>query len=163
MQEFSILDPKGMNTVAFAIESDVVDNEEIYTLKMLESEKETSDGKVEKTFFVELQPEEEATIIMLTIGKSKMIMNTGLLQDNELEITEEADIVKYEPIINNEGVYEEREFKYTPNLKRPISIIDSVTCEEIKPVLFLDPDTGDITGKCRMQPYRQYFAIEISK
>ncbi|MBE5821657.1 MAG: hypothetical protein E7311_03590 [Clostridiales bacterium] len=163
MQEFSILDPKGMNTIAFAVESDYVENEEVYTLKMLDSEKDDKDGKVEKTFFVELDPKDSVTIIMLTIGKSKMIMNTGLLQDSELDITEDADIIKYEPIINNEGVYQYRDFKYTPNLKRPISIIDSVTCEEVKPMLYLDPDTGEITGKCKMQPYRQYFAIEITK
>lgn len=163
MQEFSVLDPKGMNTVAFIVESDYIENEEIYTLKMLEFEEDNKEGKIEKTFFVELSPEDSVTVIMLTIGKSKMIMNTGLLQDSELEITEEADIVKYEPIVNNDGEYEVRDFKYTPNLKRSISIIDAVTCKEVKPLLYLDPDSGEIVGKCRMQPYRKYFAIEIKK
>ena len=163
MQEFSIIDAKGMNTIAFAIESDYVEDEEVYTLKMLDSEKDEKDGKIEKTFFVELDPKDSATIIMLTIGRSKMIMNTGLLEDNELDITENADIIKYEPIINNDATYKVREFKYTPNLKRPISIIDATTCEEVKPMLYLDPDTGEITGKCKMEPYKKYFAIEIVK
>ena len=38
----------------------------------------------------------------------------------------------------------EEEVQYTPNLKRPISIIDPETTEEIKPVLYFDEKTNEV-------------------
>ena len=54
-----------------------------------------------------------------------------------------------------------KEFTYTPNLKRPISIIDPETTEEIKPVVFIDKSTNEVKGKCKLEPYKSYFAFEI--
>ena len=54
-----------------------------------------------------------------------------------------------------------REFSYTPNLKRPITIIDTETVEEVKPILYLDQQTNEVKGKCKMKPYKSYFAFEI--
>ena len=56
---------------------------------------------------------------------------------------------------------EYREFKYTPNLKRPISIIDPETTEEVKPVLYFDEEANEVKGKCKLKPYKKYFAFEI--
>ena len=56
---------------------------------------------------------------------------------------------------------EYKEFKYTPNLKRPISIIDPETTEEIKPTLYFDEKTNEVKGKCKLKPYKSYFAFEI--
>ena len=53
------------------------------------------------------------------------------------------------------------EVEYTPNLKRPISIIDPETTEEIKPVLYFDEKTNEVKGKCKLKPYKSYFAFEI--
>ncbi len=55
----------------------------------------------------------------------------------------------------------EEEVQYTPNLKRPISIIDPETTEEIKPVLYFDEKTNEVKGKCKLKPYKSYFAFEI--
>ena len=54
-----------------------------------------------------------------------------------------------------------KEFKYTPNLKRPITIIDPDTTEEIKPILYFDKETNEVRGKCRLKPYKSYFSFEI--
>ena len=62
-------------------------------------------------------------------------------------------------LIEKEGEY--KEFQYTPNLKRPISIIDPETTEEIKPVLYRDKETNEIKGKCKLKPYKSYFSFEI--
>ena len=56
---------------------------------------------------------------------------------------------------------EYKEFKYTPNLKRPISIIDPETTEEVKPILYFDEETNEVKGKCKLKPYKNYFAFEI--
>ena len=56
---------------------------------------------------------------------------------------------------------EYKEFKYTPDLKRPISIIDPETTEEVKPVLYFDGQTNEVKGKCKLKPFKSYFAFEI--
>ena len=54
-----------------------------------------------------------------------------------------------------------KEFKYTPNLKRPITIIDPETTEEVKPVVYMDEETNEVKGKCKLKPYKSYFSFEI--
>ena len=54
-----------------------------------------------------------------------------------------------------------KDFTYTPNFKRSISIIDPETTEEIKPILYFDEDTNEVKGKCKLKPYKSYFAFEI--
>ena len=54
-----------------------------------------------------------------------------------------------------------KDFKYTPNLKRPICIIDPETTEEVKPTLYFDEKTNEVKGKCKLKPYKSYFAFEI--
>lgn len=44
---------------------------------------------------------------------------------------------------------------------RPISIIDPVTAEEIKPTLFFDNDTNEVKGKITLEPQKPYFAFEV--
>ena len=46
-------------------------------------------------------------------------------------------------------------------MKRPITIIDPETTEEIKPVLYYDKETNEVKGKCKLKPYKSYFAFEI--
>ena len=61
----------------------------------------------------------------------------------------------------NEEATEYKEFAYTPNMKRPISIIDPETTEEVKPILYFDEETKEVKGKCKLKPYKKYFAFEI--
>ena len=63
--------------------------------------------------------------------------------------------------IYNEKETEYRDVEYTPNLRRPISIIDPETTEEIKPVLYFDEETKEVKGKCKLKPFKNYFAFEI--
>ena len=65
-----------------------------------------------------------------------------------------------------QAVYSEKEteykdFAYTPNMKRQISIIDMETTEEVKPVLYFDEEANEVKGKCKLKPYRKYFAFEV--
>ena len=65
-----------------------------------------------------------------------------------------------------ETIYSEHEttfkdFDYTPNLKRPISIIDPETTEEVMPVLYFDESTNEVKGKCKLKPNKPYFVFEI--
>ena len=63
--------------------------------------------------------------------------------------------------IYNEQPSESKDFKYTPNFKRPITIIDPETTEEVKPMLYIDENTNEVKGKCKLKPNKSYFAFEI--
>ena len=58
---------------------------------------------------------------------------------------------------------EYKEFQYTPNLKRQISIIDPETTEEVKPTLYFDEDTKEVKGRCKLKANKPYFAFEIKE
>ena len=89
-----------------------------------------------------------------------MVINSGLLIGNQVKITKKPTLFKYETIYSEEET-EYKDFEYTPNLKRPISIIDPETTEEITPVLYFDEKTNEVKGKCKLKPYKSYFAFEI--
>ena len=55
-----------------------------------------------------------------------------------------------------------KELKYTPSLNRAITIIDPETTEEVKPMLYLDKETNEVKGKCKLKPYKSYFTFEIT-
>ena len=65
--------------------------------------------------------------------------------------------------IYNEEETEFREFAYTPNLKRPMTIIDPETTEEMKPTLYLDKETNEIKGKCKLKAGKSYVVFEIKE
>ena len=46
-------------------------------------------------------------------------------------------------------------------MKRPICVIDPETTEEVKPILYFDENTNEVKGKCKLKPYKSYFAFEI--
>ena len=69
--------------------------------------------------------------------------------------------MKFETLYN-ENETEFREFEYTPNLKRPITIIDPDTTDEVKPRLYYDEETKEVKGKCTLQANKTYVMFEIT-
>ena len=98
-------------------------------------------------------------LVILSFAKDKVVVNTGVLKEDRVRITKSPIPVKFDTLYSEEVQY--KEFNYTPNLKRPISIIDPETTEEIKPVLYFDERTNEVRGKCKLKPYKSYFAFEI--
>lgn len=99
-------------------------------------------------------------LVILSFGKEKVVVNMGMLNDDKIMISKKPIPLKFDTLYSEEE-HEYKDFKYTPNLKRPISIIDPETTEEIKPVLYFDEGTNEIKGKCKLKPYKSYFAFEI--
>ena len=77
-----------------------------------------------------------------------------------MKITKRPTPFKFDTIYSEQEL-QYKEFTYTPNLKRPISIIDPETTEEVKPTLYFDEETNEVKGKCKLKPYKSYFAFEI--
>ena len=84
----------------------------------------------------------------------------GILENDKVLISKKPSSLKFKTLYSEEE-QEFKDFKYTPNLKRPITIIDPETTEEIKPVLYFDKETNEVKGKCKLKPYKSYFTFEI--
>ena len=161
-KHFSITDPKGVNTVIYRIEETdkaLLNEYPKYTVQRLEYAEELSGESKKKTFFVD-EPENKEELLILSFGQDKVVVNMGLLEEDRVKISKKPIPIKFDTLYS-ENEMEYKEFKYTPNLKRPISIIDPETTEEIKPMIYFDEDTNEIKGKCKLKPYKAYFAFEI--
>lgn len=161
-KHFSITDPKDVNTVIYRVnetEKQYKKNSPKYTVERLESMAELRGENTKRTYFVDDPSVEGDRLVILSFGKERVVVNTGVLKEDEVKITKSPVPVKFDSLYSEETQY--KEFNYTPNLKRPISIIDPETTEEIKPILYFDEATNEVKGKCKLRPYKSYFAFEI--
>lgn len=162
-KHFSITDPKGVNTVIYQInktEKELLKDNPKYTVERLDFTEELRGENRRKTFFVDNPSPDEDQLVILSFGKEKVVINMALLEGDKISISKKPMPLKFDSLYSEkEGEY--KEFNYTPNLKRPICIIDPETTEEVKPILYFDENTNEVKGKCKLKPYKSYFAFEI--
>ena len=142
-KHFSITDPQGVNTVIYKVnetEKEYLKESPKYTIERLDYSEEIRGEVKKKTFFVD-EPKEEEDLVILSFGKDRVVVNMGILQENKVVISKRPTLIKFDTLYSEKET-EFKEFRYTPNLKRPITIIDPETTEEIKPVLYFDKDTN---------------------
>ena len=162
-KHFSITDPRDVSTVIYQInktEKELAKNSPKYTVERLDHTEEIIGDKTKKTFYVDNPSDDGNQLVILSFGKEKVVVNVGLLDGDKVKISKKPVPMKFKTLYNEEET-EYKDFAYTPNLKRPISIIDPETTEEVKPTLYLDTETNEVKGKCKLKPYKNYFAFEI--
>ena len=162
-KHFSITDPKGVKTVIYQInttEKEFLKDSPKYTIERLDYTEELRGDMKRKTFFVDNPSEDEDQLVILSFGQERVVVNMALLDDDKVIISKKPMPVKFQSLYSEEET-EYKDFTYTPNLKRPICIIDPETTEEVKPVLYFDEKTNEVKGKCKLKPYKSYFAFEI--
>ena len=162
-KHFSITDPEGIKTVIYKVnktEKEFLENSPKFTVERLKHTEEIVGNNNKKTFYVDEAKKGDNQIVILSFGKDRVVINNGILEEDKVKISKKPTPFKFETVLEKEkNVY--KEFNYTPNLKRPISIIDPETTEEIKPTLYFDEKTNEVKGKCKLKPYKPYFVFEI--
>ena len=164
-KHFSITDPQNVNTVIYEVnktEKEMAKNGPKYTVERLDYIEELVGEKKKKTFYVNEPKPEGNEFIILSFAKEKVVVNVGLLEGDSVKISKKPIPMKFNTLYNEEET-EYKEVEYTPNLKRPISIIDPETTEELKPILYFDEKTNEVKGKCKLKPYKSYFAFEVTE
>ena len=163
-KHFSITDPHNVSTVIYQInktEKEFEQNSPKFTLERLKCREELVGENKKKTFFVNVaNNNDENQLVILSFGQDRVVVNMGILNKIEVKISKKPAPVKFNTLYSEQEI-EYKDVKYTPNLQRPITIIDPETTEEIKPVLYFDKDTNEVKGKCKLKPYKSYFAFEI--
>ena len=130
-----------------------------YTIDRLDYSEEIRGNMKRKTFYVDF-PTQEDELLILSFAKERVVVNTAVMIDDKISISKKPMPLKFDSIYSEEEK-EIKDFKYTPNLKRPICVIDPETTEEVKPMLYFDEQTNEVKGKCKLKPYKSYFAFEI--
>ena len=160
---FSITDPKNVSTVIYQVnrtEKEFLKTAPKYTVERLEFSEEFIGENKKKTFYVDNPAPEGNPLLILSFAPEKVIVNMGFLDYDTVRISKKPMPMKFTTLYNEEEtVY--KEFSYTPNMRRPISIIDPETTEEVKPTLYFDEEANEVKGKCKLKPYKKYFAFEI--
>jgi len=162
-KHFSITDPEGVKTVIYQInktKKEYLEEYPKYTVERLEHTEEFVGKLSRRTFYVEEPQKDGNQLIILSFGEEKVVVNTGILIGDSVKITKKPSLLKFNTLYAEEEM-EYKDFQYTPNLKRAISIIDPETTEEVKPVLYFDEKANEVKGKCKLKPYKSYFAFEI--
>ena len=163
-KHFSITDKQNVSTVIYQVnetdKKEVLSGAPKFTVERLEFAEELREGTTRKTFFVDNPKPEGNKLVFLSFADGKVVVNTGILQEDKIRISKKPAPVKFDTIYSDEETMY-KEFKYTPNLQRPISIIDPETAEEVKPTLFFDKETNEVKGKIVLKPQKPYFAFEI--
>ena len=160
---FSITDPQGVNTVIYRINKTAKELQKQYpkyTVERLVFSEEINGNMKKKTFFVDYPEAEGEDLVILSFGQEKVVVNMGFLKDDRLKISKRPIPVKFDTIYSETHI-EYKDFNYTPNLQRPITIIDPETTEEVKPRLYIDSKTNEVKGKCKLKPNKPYFTFEI--
>ena len=162
-KHFSITDPRDVKTVIYQInetEKEFLKDSPKYTVERLDFTEELRGDLTRKTFYVDNPSDDEDQLLILSFGKDRVVVNTAVLSGDKILITKQPVPLKFDSLYSEEEM-ELKDFKYTPNLKRPICVIDPETTEEIKPRLYFDEKTNEVKGKCKLKPYKSYFAFEI--
>ena len=162
-KHFSITDPKGVNTVIYQVnktEKEFLNEYPKYTVERLDFTEELRNDSKRKTFYVDEPQPNGNQLVILSFGKENVVINTGLLIDDEVRISKKPTPYKFNTLYSEEE-QEFKEFNYTPNLKRDICVIDPETTEELKPRLYFDEKENKVKGKCKLKPYKSYFAFEV--
>ena len=160
-KNFTIVDTNGMSTLAFLV-NEPEEGTDYCTLQKLDCVYENPLDTRKKTFFIrDSGIPSEKNIILLTVGADKAMLNSALLsEDDKFYVSKKPSNVGFQVLFSEENS-DYKDLKYTPNFRRPISIIDPEIPDEVKPVLYYDEEANMVKSKVRLQSNKSYVALEI--
>lgn len=164
-RRFTVVDGVEMSTLAFLI-NEPESGSNCSTIQKLDFVLQDSSNAYKKTFYIGntnvLEDDKDYNILLLSLGKEKAFMNMALLKKDELLISKEPVNVSYKTL-KTEHTVTYQDVSYTPNFKRPISIIDPEIADEVKPVLYFDEDANMVRARVKLLPEKSYIALEVLK
>ena len=160
-RNFSILDSNETSTLAFIVNEAEGDNK-YRTLQKLDCAMQEVENGIKRTFFINdlSNISKDLDIVLITLGDGKARLNMALLKENKLFVSKNTAKVKYTTLYSEEETSYE-DIKYTPNFKRPISIIDPEIADEVKPTLYYDDETNMVRARVKLSPKKSYIALQV--
>ena len=164
-RRFTIVDSNEMSTMAFLI-NEPENNTSCATIQKLDFVMQDATNNYKKTFYISNTSSEnlndDYNILLLTLSKEKAFLNMAILKNEELMISKDPANVSYKTL-RTESSITYKDINYTPNFKRPISIIDPEIADEVKPVLYFDEEANMVRARVKLLPDKSYIALEVQK
>ena len=105
-KHFSIPDPKGVKTVIYQVnktEKEFLKEYPKYTVERLDHTEEIRGDFNKKTFYVENPSKDGNRLVILSFGEDKVVINTGILINDEVKITKKPTPFKFTTLYSEEG------------------------------------------------------------
>ena len=102
-KHFSITDPKDVSTVIYRIqetEKEYLKTSPKYTIERLEYTEQFVGDKKKKTFFVDELSPQGNNLVILSFGKEKVVVNTGVLEEDKVKISKKPLPMKFKTLYN---------------------------------------------------------------
>lgn len=162
-ETFTIVETDNMCTLAYLVNEPEAGTDYCTLQKLNYSLPDASDTR-KKMFHLELPNGDlsRKDIILLTVNQEKAFMNGAILDGGCFYLSKEPTRVGFNVIFNEDNT-DYKDLKYTPNFKRPISIIDPEIADEVKPVLYYDEDANMVKSKVKLQSNKSYIILEAKK
>ena len=161
-KKFSIIDSRGTSTLAFMV-NDAEGDSMYRTIQKLDCSVNEDTSGIKKTFFInDISKQGDVDIVLVTLGDGKARLNMALLKGEKLLISKETAKIKYTTLYSERQVNYD-DIKYTPNFKRPISIIDPEIADEIRPTLYFDEESNMVKARVKLMPKKSYIALQVTE
>jgi len=162
--EFSVMQPIGVNVVAFAIKMTKFEqwkNLPLCTLEKLEYTETAVDGRIQRTFSIPYGDDmKDVNVLVASFAKNRCVIGYGHVKDNTFVSEEETIQLEYMNYAESEVEARNYTFAYNPN--RQIILLDVQTGEQMIPSIAKPDMFGNLKGTYKLIPYRKYIALEMN-
>ena len=161
-KHFSITDPKGVKTVIYQVnktEKEFLKEYPKYTVERLEHTEELRGDFNKKTFYVENPSKDGNRLVILSFGEDKVVINTGILLNDEVKIEPEKE--PQQPIdfyaVRGDTIKEEIQKKYEDKAKTEMFTIPEEIKKEVSKEEKVPVDTSSVVVGNNVVTDDQYF------
>lgn len=162
--EFNIMQPVGVNVVAFLIKmtkKEQLKEQPFCTLEKLEYTETAVNGRIQRTFAIPYQAEgQESNVLIASLAKNRCVIGYGHVEDNQF--ISQAETIQLEYMNYDVAEVEARNYNFSYNPRRQIILLDAENGEQVMPT-FSSPDVfGNLKGVYKLIPYKKYIALEMN-
>lgn len=162
VRKFAVIDSNETSTLAFIVNAPE-EGSKYRTLQKLDSAVQQIESGIKRTYFInDFTNSGDIDIVLVTLGDGKARLNMAVLKDGRLLPSKNSGYIKYTTLYSEkESNYDD--IKYTPNFKRPISIIDPAIADEVKPMLYYDEEANMVKARIKLSPKKSYIALQVTE
>ena len=161
--EFNVVQPVGVNVIAFAVnftKKEQWTSSPLCILEKLEYSETAVDGRVQRTFAIPYSEEPIQNVVILSLGKTRCVIGYGKVENNRFVEAKETIQLQYSNYAQSEVV--QRNYQFTFNPKRQIVLIDVEEGKQVFPTISKPDMFGNLRGTYKLIPYRNYIALEMN-
>lgn len=162
--EFNIVQPVGVNVIAFAIKftkKEQWKNLPLCTLEKLEYAETAVNGRIQKTFSIPYDGSEEShNVLIASLAKNRCVIGYGNVEDSQFIPANET--IQLEYMNYGESEVEARNYSFTYNPKRQMILLDTEKGEQIVPLISQPDMFGNLKGSYKLIPYKNYIVLELN-